>query len=175
MCWKCVCTQPPYNDKDPHSVFILILLNHFPFLISSRSRMPVSVMSRRPRPLPRLLIDTGVLSKPRPEWAVISPPLFHRRSRCRQEWLLSDWVVLLLDVIMNIAVVIYPQHLSRWRRSGLLLFLKGMHPPICLNASMFMRIIRDPASPTEEVSIRFFYESLQIAFPNNVLVSKFRG
>ncbi len=38
---------------------------------------------------------------------------------------------------------------------------------------MFARIIRDPASSTEEVSIRFFYESLQIAFPNNVLVSQF--
>ncbi len=45
--------------------------------------------------------------------------------------------------------------------------------PICLIASMFARIIRDPASPTEEESIRFFYETLQIAFPNNVLVSQF--
>ncbi len=36
---------------------------------------------------------------------------------------------------------------------------------------MFARIIRDPVSSTEEVSIRGFYESLQIAFPNNVLVS----
>ncbi len=42
-----------------------------------------------------------------------------------------------------------------------------------LNVFMFARIIRDPASPTEEVSIRFFNESLQITFPNNVLVSKF--
>ncbi len=32
---------------------------------------------------------------------------------------------------------------------------------------MSARIIRDPASLTEKVSIRFFYESLQIAFPNN--------
>ncbi len=40
---------------------------------------------------------------------------------------------------------------------------------------MFAQIIRDPASPTEEVSIRVFYESLQIAFPNNVLVSQFRA
>ncbi len=46
--------------------------------------------------------------------------------------------------------------------------------PICLNASMFVQIICDPASPTE-VCIRVFYESLQIAFPNNVLVSQFRG
>ncbi len=47
--------------------------------------------------------------------------------------------------------------------------------PICLNASMFAQIILDPTSSTEEVSIRFFYESLQIAFLNNVVVSQFRG
>ncbi len=39
---------------------------------------------------------------------------------------------------------------------------------------MFTRITPDPASPTEEVSISFFYESLQIAFPNDELVSKFQ-
>ncbi len=51
----------------------------------------------------------------------------------------------------------------------------GMRPLIYLNASMFARIIRDPASPTEEVSKRVFNESLQIAFPNNVLISKFHN
>ncbi len=40
---------------------------------------------------------------------------------------------------------------------GLRLFLKGTHPPIYLNAFMFARIIRDQASPPEEVSIRLFY------------------
>ncbi len=50
---------------------------------------------------------------------------------------------------------------------------EGNVPPIYLNVSMFTRIICDPASPTEKVSIRVFNESLQIAFPNNVLVSKF--
>ncbi len=38
---------------------------------------------------------------------------------------------------------------------------------------MFEQIIPDPASSTEEVSIKVFYESLQIAFPNNVLVASF--
>ncbi len=62
------------------------------------------------------------------------------------------------------------------QRINVTFILKGMRrSPICLNASMFARIIRDPASSTEEVSIRVFYESLQIAFPNNVLVSQFRG
>ncbi len=33
---------------------------------------------------------------------------------------------------------------------------EGNAPSIYLNASMFARIIRDPASPPEEVSTRFF-------------------
>ncbi len=42
-----------------------------------------------------------------PPW-VSCHQLFHHCSRCRQEWrlVLSDWGVLLLDIIMNIAVVI---------------------------------------------------------------------
>ncbi len=45
-----------------------------------------------------------------------------------------------------------------------------------MHRSDMFQIIRDPASPTEEVSIMiFFNESLQITFPNNVLVSQFRG
>ncbi len=53
------------------------------------------------KPLHDCLTDTGVLAQTRPEWAVISPPLFRHWSRCRQECLLSDWGVLLLDVIVN--------------------------------------------------------------------------
>ncbi len=34
---------------------------------------------------------------------------------------LNDWAVLLLDVIINIAVVINSQYLSQWRRRGLML------------------------------------------------------
>ncbi len=37
---------------------------------------------------------------------------------------------------------------------------------------MFARIIHDQASPTEEANMSF-NESLQIAFPNNMLISKF--
>ncbi len=176
MCVGSVCTHPPYNDKSQPSVFFfLIPINNNPFLKSSRSQILVCVTSHRPRPLPLLLIDTGVLPSTRPEWSVISPPLFRCRSRCRQKFLLSDWGVLFLDVIMNIAVIIYSRHLSRWRRSGILLFIKGMRLLIYIHASMFTQIIHDPASSSEEESIRFFYESLQIAFPNNVLVRKFHG
>ncbi len=37
MCVGSVCTQPPYNDKDPPSVFLFFLIykNHYPFLKSS--------------------------------------------------------------------------------------------------------------------------------------------
>ncbi len=38
---------------------------------------------------------------------------------------------------------------------------------------MFARIIRDSASSTERSEDKGFYESLQITFPNNVLVSQF--
>ncbi len=94
-----------------------------------------------------------------PPW-VICHQLFHRRSRCRQEWLLRDWGVLLLDVIMNTAVVIYSRHLNV--------------PSIYLNASMFTQIIRDTASATEEVSSRFFNESLQTPFLIMCYLASFR-
>ncbi len=121
--------------------------------------------------------DRLTLDPPWVSWelsAIVSTPV-QGKTRCLR---LSDWGVLLLDVIINIAVVIYSRHLSRWRRRGLTLlsfWRECADPDLCLNAFMFARIIRDPASSTEEVSIRFFYESLQITFPNNVLVSQFRA
>ncbi len=65
---------------------------------------------------------------------------------------------------MNIAVVIY------LRLKRIAFGSEGNAPSIYINASMFARIIHDPASPPEE---GFLNESLQIAFPNNVLISKF--
>ncbi len=47
---------------------------------------------------------------------------------------------------------------------------EGNASPICLNESIFTKIIRDPASPPEELCIRCIRF---ITFPNNVLVSKF--
>ncbi len=50
------------------------------------------------------------------------------------------------------------------QRINVTFILKWMRwSPIYINTSMFTRIIRDSASPTEEVSIRVFYESLQMA------------
>ncbi len=46
--------------------------------------------------------------------------------------------------------------LLKMQRINVTLILKGKIP-ICLNVCIFARIIRDPASPTEEVSIRVIY------------------
>ncbi len=47
--------------------------------------------------------------------------------------------------------------LLKIQRINITFVLKGMRrSPICLNVFMFTRIIRDPASSTEEVSIRVF-------------------
>ncbi len=48
---------------------------------------------------------------------IVSTPV-QGKTRCLR---LSDWGALLLDVIMNIAVVTYSRHLSRWRCRGLTL------------------------------------------------------
>ncbi len=168
-----VCTQPPYNDKDPPRGFTFILFIISPFSYQADLRCLYVWRHTDPCHSHDCWLTLAFYLRLRPEWTVISPPLFQHRSRSRQEWLLSDWGVLLLDVIINIAVIIYSRHLSRWRRSGLPLFLKGIRLPIYLNAFIFTWIIRD--SPTEEVRIRLFYASLQIAFPNTLLVSKFHG
>ncbi len=126
---KCVLAVCVHNHPlmiKIHPVFFFYLVKSFPLSQIKPFSDACLCTSHRPRPLPRLLIDTSVLPQTRPEWAVISPPLFRCWSRSRQEWLLSDWGVLLLDVIMNIAVIIYSRHVSRWRCSGLPLFLKGM-------------------------------------------------
>ncbi len=93
----------------------------------------------------RLTLDPPWVN--RHQSTIVSTPV-QGKTRCVQ---LSDWDVLLLDVIMNIAFILYSRHLSRWSR------FEGNAPiPICLNASMFARIICDPASSTENVCIRFF-------------------
>ncbi len=58
---------------------------------------------------------------------------------------------------MNIAVVIYStSEPLKTQRINVTFVLKGMRrSPICLNASVFARIVRDPASSTEGVSIMF--------------------
>ncbi len=50
--------------------------------------------------------------------SIIVSTLVQEKTRCLR---LSDWGILLLDVIMNRAVVFYSWHLSHWRRRGLTL------------------------------------------------------
>ncbi len=80
---------------------------------------------------------------------------------------------------MNIAVVVYSRHLSRWRRRGLTLFstLKCDAPnlPIYINASMFCVNHSWSSFIYRRSEFKGFYESLQIAFPNNLLFSQFHG
>ncbi len=49
--------------------------------------------------------------------SIVSTPV-QGKTRCLR---LSDWSALLLDVVMNIAVIISSRHLSCWRRRGLTL------------------------------------------------------
>ncbi len=115
MCVGSVCTHPSYNDKN------LLLKSSFSnqAVLRFLSEWCSSVQA------PPTIVDwQHRLTLDPPEWAVISPSLSRLRCRGRQECLwLNDWGVLLLNVIMNIAVVIYSRHLSRWRRRGLMLHL----------------------------------------------------
>ncbi len=113
-------------------------------------------------------------------WCLTSDPpwvscqqMFNCRSRCRQEWLLSDWGVLLLDVIMNITWSFTPviwaaeeDYVWFWRESALEL-------PKCVyvraNHSWSSFIYR-----RSEYKV-FLNESLKTAFPNNELISKFHN
>ncbi len=137
-----------------HPVFFFLLKS----LPRSQIEPSVRVTSHGRRPLPRLLIDsisaqTALVSYLRPALSelssVASPPeqmqtkMTPKRLRC-------------------FVVVCNNEHSSRHllppseRCRGLCLVLKRMRPLICMHASMFARIIRDPASPPEEVSTRFF-------------------
>ncbi len=141
-CVSSVCVHNyPIMIKIQQCIFFSITMNHYPFLKSSRSQILSCVTLHRPRPRPRLLINPGVLSQNCPEWAVNHWADVDKNVSFEVFMI----CVPLLDVIMNTAVVIYTRHLSRWRRSGLLLFLKGMCPQIYLHAFMLAQIIHDPA------------------------------
>ncbi len=101
------------------------------------------------------------------ELSAIVSTLVQGKTRCLR---LSDRGVLLLNVIMNIAVIIYSWHLSRWRHRGLTLLFEGnVLIPICLNASMYHSW---PSFIYKRSEYKRFYEFLQIAFPHSVLVNK---
>ncbi len=101
------------------------------FLRLSRSQSLVRVMSHRQAPPTTIDEHCRFITDPLWVTAVDS------RSRGRHEYLLSDSGVLLLDVIINKAVVVYSRHLNLWRHRWLCLILKGIRPLIYLNAFMF--------------------------------------
>ncbi len=88
MCVGSVCTQPPYNN------IILISLNHFPFLISSHSQMPVCVTSHKPKPSHDCWLTLAFYLRP----ALSKLSSVHH---CFDAGADVDWGVLLLDVIME--------------------------------------------------------------------------
>ncbi len=63
MCVGSVCTKPPYNDKNPTSVFfVFFLLKSLP-LSQIEIEPSVRVTSHGWRPLLRLLIDSSILAQ----------------------------------------------------------------------------------------------------------------
>ncbi len=174
MCVVSVYTQPPYNDKK-HPVFFFYLLKS---LSLSQIEPSVHVTSHGWRPLPRLLIDSSVSSQTalvsylRPTLSellsVVSPPE-QMQTRMTPKWL-RCFVVGCNNEHSSRHLLTSSERLKR-----ITFCFEGKAPSIYLNASMFARIIRDPASSTEVVSTRFLKESLRIAFPNNVLINKFQN
>ncbi len=128
----CVHNQPIIIQNQPVFFFLSTKI----FLKSSRCQMTVCVTSHRQAPPTTVWLT--VAFQHRLDWCLIwSPPCLSCRQSPivstpeqgrRQEYLQSDWGVLLLDVTMNIAVVIYSRHLSCWICRGLYLLLRGMPP-----------------------------------------------
>ncbi len=104
-----------------------------------------------------------------PPW-VICHQLFHHRSRCRQEWLLIDCFVVGCNNEHSSSYLLPSS--ERWR--GLCLVLKGKRPwstsmRLCSCKSFLIQLHLQ-----KKWVQGFLNESLQTAFPNNVLMSKFQ-
>ncbi len=156
MCVVSACTQPSYNDKNPSSVFFFNLLICFPL-----SQFELFVLWRHKigGPSHDCLIDSSVLAQTalvshlRPALSellsVVSPPeqmytrMTPKRLRC--------FVVGCNNEHSSRHLLPSSEQLKR-----ITFVSEGNSPSNYLNASMFARIICDPASPPEKVSTRFF-------------------
>ncbi len=180
MCVGSVCTHPSYNDTNPPSVFKKIPILKSPFSNQAVLRV-LSEWRSSAQAAPTIVDWQGrlTLDPPWMSWELSSvrhcvdsgagedKMSLIKRLRC---------FVVGCNNVNSSRHLLTTSELLKTQRININFVLKGMRrSPIYINASMFARIIRDPASSTEEVSITFFYESLQIAFPNNVLVSQFHG
>ncbi len=118
MCFGSVCTHPSYNDENLPSVFFFLPILKSPFSNQAVLRF-LSEWCNSVQAPPTIVDWQGCVTlAPPPEWAESCLPPVQGKTRCLR---LSDWGVLLLDVIMNIAVVIYSRYLSRWKCRGLTL------------------------------------------------------
>ncbi len=121
MCVWSVCTHPSYNDKKSTQWFFKIPILKSPF--SNQAVLRFLSEWRSSAQTAPTIVNWQVCLTLDPPWVICHPSIIvstpvQGKTRCLR---LSDWGVLLLDVIMNIAVVINSRHLSSWKRRGLML------------------------------------------------------
>ncbi len=141
-----MCTHPSYNDKNPPSFFFFIPIIESPF--SNQAVL-------------RFLSEWRSSAQAAPPWvswelSAIESTLVQRKTRMSPIKWLRCFVVRCNNEHSSRHLLLTSEPLKT-QRINVIFALKWMcRSPICLNVSMFTRIIRDPASPTEEVSIRVF-------------------
>ncbi len=122
VCWKYMCVHIHPIMIKIHPVFFL----KSPFWNQAVLRF-LSEWHSSIQATPTV-VDCLTLDPPWVSWELSAIVLtrVQGKTRCLR---FSYWGVLLLAVIMNIAVVVYSRHLSRWRRRGLTFVFEGNAPP----------------------------------------------
>ncbi len=160
MCVGSVCTHPSYNDKTPPSVFKNPLSQILLFWDSCQNDVVLYW------PLPGELIDKP--SYLRPALSEVRPV----RLRCREDKMSQvkqlRWFVVGCNNEYSSHHLLPTSEPLKTQRINVTFALKWMHPR-SINASVYVSLTY------RRSEYKGFYESLQIAFYNNVLVSQFRG
>ncbi len=136
-CVLAVCTQPCYIDTNPSSVFFY--LKSLP-LSQIEPILEACLCNITQTQAPPTIVWLTVVFQHRLDWCLTLdlPCVSYHQSaivstlehKMQTRMTPGDLGVLWLDVIMNISVVYYSRYLSRWRRSRLHLFLKGITLPL---------------------------------------------
>ncbi len=150
-----MCTHPSYNDKNPPSGFCKIPILKSPFSYQAVLRFLSEWCSSVQAP-PTIVDwqDRLTLDPPWVNWELSASGA--GEDKMSQIERLRCFVVGCNNEYSSRHLLPTSEPLKT-QRINVTFALKWMHrSPICLNVSMFARIIRDPASPTEEVSITFF-------------------